>query len=71
LDQKSLYADSVKITDEDIHSPYFFKTETVTLLGYPLRLNLYNLAKEKIRSSYQVWLQQKSKKPGAANPRSQ
>jgi len=33
-----------------------------TLLGYPLRLNLYNLAKKDPDSSYQAWLHKKAKR---------
>jgi len=61
LTKNLLYADSVKITDEDIHSLIFQKPNS-TLLGYPLRLNLYNLAKKNPDSSYQVWLHKKAKR---------
>ena len=44
LTKNLIYADSVKITNEDIHSLIFQKPNSA-LLGYPLRLNLYNLAK--------------------------
>ena len=55
LTKNLIYADSTKITDEDIHSLIFQKPNS-TLLGYPLRLNLYNLAKKNPDSSYQAWL---------------
>ncbi|MCK0189444.1 outer membrane protein assembly factor [Arenibacter sp. F20364] len=61
LTKNLIYADSVKITDEDIHSLIFQKPNS-TLLGYPLRLNLYNLAKKNPDSSYQVWLHKKEKR---------
>ncbi len=61
LTKNLLYADSVKITDDDIHSLIFQKPNS-TLLGYPLRLNLYNLAKKNPDSSYQVWLHKKEKR---------
>ncbi|MCM4151516.1 hypothetical protein DHD05_07940 [Arenibacter sp. N53] len=61
LTKNLIYADSVKITGEDIHSLIFQKPNS-TLLGYPLRLNLYNLAKKNPDSSYQVWLHKKEKR---------
>lgn len=61
LTKNLIYADSVKVTDEDIHSLIFQKPNS-TLLGYPLRLNLYNLAKKNPDSSYQVWLHKKEKR---------
>ncbi|MEZ4968856.1 MAG: BamA/TamA family outer membrane protein [Flavobacteriaceae bacterium] len=61
LTKNLIYADSTKITDEDIHSLIFQKPNS-TLLGYPLRLNLYNLAKKNPDSSYQAWLHKKDKR---------
>ncbi|MDL5514969.1 BamA/TamA family outer membrane protein [Arenibacter sp. M-2] len=61
LTKNLIYADSTKVTDEDIHSLIFQKPNS-TLLGYPLRLNLYNLAKKNPDSSYQVWLHKKEKR---------
>ena len=61
LTKNFIYADSVKVNDEDIHSLIFQKPNS-TLLGYPLRLNLYNLAKKNPDSSYQVWLHKKEKR---------
>lgn len=61
LTKNLIYADSTKVTDEDIHSLIFQKPNS-TLLGYPLRLNLYNLAKKNPDSSYQVWLYKKEKR---------
>lgn len=43
ITKNTIYADSVKVTDEDIESLIIQEPNT-TLLGYPLRLNLYNLA---------------------------
>jgi len=61
LTKNALYADSVKVNDEDIHSLIFQKPNS-TLLGYPLRLNLYNLAKKNPDSSYQAWLHKNEKR---------
>jgi hypothetical protein len=61
LTKNLIYADSAKVTDEDIHSLIFQKPNS-TLLGYPLRLNLYNLAKKNPDSSFQVWLHKKEKR---------
>tara|TARA_R110002167_G_scaffold36686_22_gene115919 strand:- start:1437 stop:4031 length:2595 start_codon:yes stop_codon:yes gene_type:complete len=56
-----LYADSVKVKDENIETLILQKPNS-TLLGYPLRLNLYNLAKKNPDSSYQDWLHRKEKR---------
>src|SRR5690606_26614461 len=61
LTKNAIYADSTKVNDEDIHSLIFQKPNS-TLLGYPLRLNLYNLAKKNPDSSYQAWLHRKEKR---------
>ena len=61
LTKNLIYADSTKVTNEDIHSLIFQKPNS-TLLGYPLRLNLYNLAKKNPDSSFQVWLYKKEKR---------
>lgn len=61
LTKNLIYADSTKVTDEDIHSLIFQKPNS-TLLGYPLRLNLYNLANKNPDSSYQAWLHKKEKR---------
>lgn len=50
-----LLVDSVQIKSEAIRSLIYQKPNTA-LLGYPLRLNLYNLAKENPDSLYQNWL---------------
>ncbi len=56
-----LYADSLKIKSELIETLILQKPNT-TLLGYPLRLNLYNLAKKDPDSSYQQWLHKNDKR---------
>ncbi|SNR72100.1 Surface antigen [Maribacter sedimenticola] len=53
-----IYADSVKINNEELESLIYQKPNS-TVLGYPLRLNLYNLAKENPDSSYNAWLNNK------------
>ncbi|MEX0273118.1 MAG: BamA/TamA family outer membrane protein [Flavobacteriaceae bacterium] len=53
-----LMVDGEKIKDEDIES-LIIQEPNSTLLGYPLRLNLYNLAKENPDSLYQAWLHKK------------
>ena len=58
LTKNLIYADSAKVTDEDIHS-LIFQRPNSTLLGYPLRLNLYNLANKNPDSSYREWLHRK------------
>ncbi len=64
--KNTIYADSLKIADEDINSLIVQKPNSA-LLGYPLRLNLYNLAKENPDSSYQAWLYKKEKREQRLN----
>ena len=45
LTKNTIYADSTKVADEKVRNLLGQKPNT-TLLGYPLRLNLYNLAKD-------------------------
>jgi len=61
LTKNNIYADGEKVINEDIQSLIVQKPNS-TLLGYPLRLNLYNLAKVNPDSSYQAWLQKKDKR---------
>ncbi|MGB5370204.1 MAG: outer membrane protein assembly factor, partial [Flavobacteriaceae bacterium] len=61
LKKNTIYADSTKINDESIQSLILQKPNS-TLLGYPLRLNLYNLAKKNPDSSFQTWLHRKDKR---------
>jgi hypothetical protein len=56
--KNTIYLDSVRIKDEDARS-LIYQKPNASLLGYPLRLNLYNLAKENPDSLYQVWLNKK------------
>ncbi|MEY8019592.1 BamA/TamA family outer membrane protein [Muriicola sp. SD30] len=60
LTKNTILVDGVKVLDEDIKSLIVQKPNT-RVLGYPLRLNLYNLAKKDPDSTFQAWLH---KKPG-------
>ncbi|MET1257720.1 BamA/TamA family outer membrane protein [Flagellimonas sp. DF-77] len=61
LTKNSIYADSVKVTDDAIKN-LISQRPNSSVLGYPLRLNIYNLAKENPDSLYQDWLQRKPKR---------
>jgi hypothetical protein len=61
LTKNTIHADDQKVTNEDIQSLIVQKPNS-TLLGYPLRLNLYNLAKQDPDSSFQSWLYKKEKR---------
>lgn len=61
LTNNNIYADEEKMNDEDIQSLIIQKPNS-SLLGYPLRLNLYNLAKQNPDSSFQNWLYRKEKR---------
>jgi len=61
LTNNTIYADEKKVNDEDIQSLIIQKPNS-SLLGYPLRLNLYNLAKQNPDSSFQNWLYRKEKR---------
>ncbi|MFX0557389.1 BamA/TamA family outer membrane protein [Maribacter sp. CXY002] len=56
--KNTILVDSLKISDEDVES-LIYQKPNAALLGYPLRLNLYNLAKENPDSLYQNWLLKK------------
>ncbi len=56
--KNTIYADEEKVTDEDVES-LVIQEPNSALLGYPLRLNLYNLAKVNPDSSFQAWLYRK------------
>ncbi|MEM9647835.1 MAG: BamA/TamA family outer membrane protein, partial [Bacteroidota bacterium] len=66
LTGNSIYADENKIKDEDIRSLISQKPNS-SVLGYPLRLNLYNLAKENPDSSFTDWLHRKEKREKRLN----
>ncbi|WP_350285169.1 BamA/TamA family outer membrane protein [uncultured Croceitalea sp.] len=61
LTKNTVYADEEKVNSEDIKGLITQKPNS-TLLGYPLRLNLYNLAKDNPDSLYQDWLNRKEKR---------
>jgi len=56
--KNTILVDSLKINDEAVES-LIYQKPNAALLGYPLRLNLYNLAKENPDSLYQDWLHRK------------
>lgn len=66
LTKNSIYADQEKIKDDNIQSLIAQKPNS-SLLGYRLRLNLYNLAKENPDSSFQNWLHRKEKREKRLN----
>ena len=61
LDSYRVFVDSAEIKDVDTESLILQKPNS-TILGYPLRLNLYNLAKQNPDSSYQSWLEKNKKR---------
>ncbi|MDT7827962.1 BamA/TamA family outer membrane protein [Pricia sp. S334] len=61
LKENNIYVDSVEINDADVES-LVLQEPNRTILGYPLRLNLYNLAKQNPDSSYRNWLHRKEKR---------
>lgn len=58
LTKNTVFTDGKKTNTEEIQGLIAQKPNS-TLLGYPLRLNLYNLAKENPDSLYQDWLTKK------------
>ncbi len=66
LTKNSIYADDEKVGSETIQRLVVQKPNS-NLLGYPLRLNLYNLAKENPDSSFQNWLHRKEKREKRLN----
>ncbi|NNG10642.1 MAG: outer membrane protein assembly factor, partial [Arenibacter sp.] len=61
LTKNTILANGEKIQDEDINSLIVQKPNS-RVLGYPLRLNLFNLAKKDPDSSFQLWLHKKEKR---------
>jgi hypothetical protein len=53
--KNELLVDSLEVNNEAIES-LIYQKPNAALLGYPLRLNLYNLAKENPDSLFQSWL---------------
>lgn len=66
IKKNTITADGEKVIDEDIESLIIQKPNS-TLLKYPLRLNLYNLAKPNPDSSFQNWLHRKEKREKRLN----
>ncbi|GMN05782.1 BamA/TamA family outer membrane protein [Croceitalea sp. MTPC5] len=66
LTKNTVYTDGTKVVNEDIKGLMAQKPNS-TLLGYPLRLNLYNLVKENPDSLYQVWLTKKENREKRLN----
>ncbi|MDO6473547.1 BamA/TamA family outer membrane protein [Maribacter sp. 1_MG-2023] len=64
--KNSIYADSIKLKNAELESLIYQKPNS-TVLGYPLRLNLYNLAKENPDSSYNAWLDRKENRKKRLN----
>jgi hypothetical protein len=58
LTKNNIFVNSEKVKSEDIQS-LVLQEPNSTLLGYPLRLNIYNLAKKNPDSTFQVWLYKK------------
>jgi len=61
LTRNSIITNGEKVVDEDIKSLIVQEPNT-RVLGYPLRLQLYNLAKKDPDSLYQAWLHRKPKR---------
>ncbi|WP_435181209.1 BamA/TamA family outer membrane protein [Cellulophaga omnivescoria] len=61
LTKNTITADGKKVKNEEAYTLISQKPNS-NLLGYPLRLNLYNLAKDNPDSLYQVWLHKKPKR---------
>ncbi len=61
LTKNTIHANDKVVSDEDIES-LIVQIPNSSLLGYHLRLNLYNLAKKNPDSSYQNWLHKKEKR---------
>ncbi|WP_343487696.1 BamA/TamA family outer membrane protein [Allomuricauda sp. d1] len=66
LIENTIYVDGEKVNDEPIENLIAQKPNT-NLLGYPLRLNLYNLAKDDPDSLYRDWLHRKEKREKRLN----
>lgn len=66
LTKNTIYVDSAKVNSDRIKNLISQKPNT-NVLGYPLRLNLYNLAKDNPDSLYQDWLQKKPKRQKRLN----
>ena len=56
-----IYADSVKTSNSDVES-LVSQQPNAKVLGFPLKLHMYNLAKPNPDSAYQDWLYRKEKR---------
>ncbi|UOB16782.1 translocation and assembly module lipoprotein TamL [Abyssalbus ytuae] len=63
LKNNNIYIDSVKNKNADIDN-LIIQQPNSSLLGYPLKLNIYNLAKENPNSAFLNWLFKKEKRAG-------
>lgn len=61
LSKNNILVDEQKVKNQDIES-LIVQEPNSTLLGYPLRLNIFNLAKVNPDSSYRDWLYRKDKR---------
>jgi hypothetical protein len=61
LTKNEIFADQQKVKDQGIES-LIVQEPNSTVLGFPMRLNIYNLAKVNPDSSYQAWLHRKEKR---------
>ena len=66
LTKNNIFADQLKVKDADIES-LIVQEPNSKVLGYPLRLNIYNLAKVNPDSSYRAWLYRKEKREPRLN----
>jgi len=66
LTKNTILVDEEKVTSAEIKGLITQKPNS-SVLGYPLKLNLYNLAKENPDSSFQDWLNRKEKRKKRLN----
>lgn len=66
LTKNTILVDDQKVTNSEIKGLITQKPNS-SVLGYPLKLNLYNLAKENPDSSFQDWLHRKEKREKRLN----
>ncbi|MBO0342877.1 MAG: BamA/TamA family outer membrane protein [Bacteroidota bacterium] len=66
LTKNSILVNNEKVGDSEIKGLITQKPNS-SVLGYPLKLNLYNLAKENPDSSFQDWLHRKEKREKRLN----
>ena len=60
LTKSEIAVDGKKVSDEEVSNQLYQKPNS-SILGYRLRLNLYNLAKQKSDSTYKDWLRKNPK----------